>query len=378
MIGFSGGLMIGTVIFLIGLPILLGLLKMFGIFTIVKERECHVYVLFGNVVGWLDEPGINFLPSTLGWRAFIVNWFGSRHVLNMQLDQCYLRRNPVNSEEGAPMGIGLWYEMYICDPINFLFKNADPRGSLAANVCNSVVRNLSNLSLAEMLEQRHRMSQMVRNDVSQTSQEWGYQLGTVYVRKVQFRNETMIRQIEEKVVNRLRQVTAAITQDGANQVNIITSTADRQAAIEFAKAQAVSPCIVGEALTKIARDPAIVNTLFEVLETENITGTKGNIAMIPPGKPVLAQILAGLPQLSLAPYSPSQGDLKYTATHTVAGTETPPPMPVSRKKESIHEAADELIELAEAGMQSLPTYLQKFPEQLAKEAMRHLLAKKGS
>src|SRR2546426_6248622 len=37
-------------------------------------------------------------------------------------------------------GIGIWYEMFISDPISYLFKNADPRGSLAANVSNSTVR----------------------------------------------------------------------------------------------------------------------------------------------------------------------------------------------------------------------------------------------
>ena len=63
----------------------------------------------------------------------------------------------------------------------------------------------------------------------------------------------MIRQIEEKVVNRLRQVTSAIKQDGANQVSIITSTAERQAAIEFAKAAAMRPQIVG---TGVAEDLA--------------------------------------------------------------------------------------------------------------------------
>ena len=67
----------------------------------------------------------------------------------------------------------------------------------------------------------------------------------------------MIQQIEEKVVNRLRQVTSAIRQDGANQVNIITSTAERQAAVEFAKAAAMRPSIVGEALNKIAADPEV-------------------------------------------------------------------------------------------------------------------------
>ena len=54
------------------------------------------------------------------------------------------------------------------------------------------------------------------------------------------------------MVNRLRQVTSAIKQDGANQVSIITSTAERQAAIEFGKAQAMRPQIVGEALKQMA------------------------------------------------------------------------------------------------------------------------------
>jgi hypothetical protein len=107
-----------------------------------------------------------------------------------------------------------------------------------------------------MLINRHDMSQTVRNEVTPKSNEWGYQLGSTYIRKVHFRDLEMIRQIESKVVNRLRQVTAAIKQDGANQVSIITSTAERQAAIEFAKAAALRPEIVGSALEAIAQDPA--------------------------------------------------------------------------------------------------------------------------
>ena len=59
------------------------------------------------------------------------------------------------------------------DPVAYMFKNADPRGSLAANVSNAVVRNLSNMPLAEMLETRHTMSQSVRQEVSPKSHEWG-------------------------------------------------------------------------------------------------------------------------------------------------------------------------------------------------------------
>jgi regulator of protease activity HflC (stomatin/prohibitin superfamily) len=190
------------------------------------------------------------------------------------------------------MGIGVWYEMFISDPVAYLFKNADPQGSLSANVSNATVRTLSNMPLAEMLETRHQMSQTVRTEVSPKSTEWGYKLGSVYIRKVHFRDTQMIRQIEEKVVNRLRQVTAAIRQDGANQVSIITSKAEREAAVEFGKANAMRPKIVGEALRQISVDRQVADALFEILETQRVLDGEAQITLIPPGNNLLAQLVA--------------------------------------------------------------------------------------
>ncbi len=102
----------------------------------------------------------------------------------------------------------------------------------------------------------------------------------------------MIQQIEAKVVNRLRQVTSAIKQDGANQVNIITGTAERRAAVEFAKAAAIRPRIVGEAMQKISSDPEVGAALFEILETQNILEGKGQLTLIPPDRELLKQLLA--------------------------------------------------------------------------------------
>ncbi len=274
------------------IPILFALCRAFGLYVIVEERRCHVYMLFGKVITIIDEPGLHFLLPKMGWRAFIINWLGQCHVLDMRLDQTYLRSQPVNSEEGAPMGIGMWYEMFISDPVAFLFKNTDPRGSLAANVSNSTVRCLSNMPLGEMLESRHNMSQTVRAEVSPKSHEWGYKLGSIYIRKVHFRDSGMIKQIESKVVNRLRQVTSAIKQDGANQVSIITSTAERQAAIEFAKAAAIRPQIVGAALQEISRDADISSALFEVLEVQKLVEGESHITILPDKSGVLAPLLA--------------------------------------------------------------------------------------
>ncbi len=288
-----GGAVFAFFLFLIGVPILLGLIRFTGFFAIVQERRCHVYVLFGNVVGVLNEPGLYFLPLRLGLSAFLVNWLGRCQIVDMRVDQEYLRSQPVNSEEGAPMGIGIWYEMFVSDPVAYLFKNADPRGSLRANVSNTTVRCLSNMHLATMLENRHTMSQTVRAEVSPKSHEWGYQLGSVYIRKVHFRDRGMIRQIEEKVVNRLRQVTSAIQQDGANQVNIIRSTAERQAAVEFARASALRAEIVGGALQKILRDAEVARAMFEVLETQRVLESSAALTLLPGGGGgALASLLA--------------------------------------------------------------------------------------
>jgi regulator of protease activity HflC (stomatin/prohibitin superfamily) len=139
------------------------------------------------------------------------------------------------------------------------------------------------MRLSAMLEDRHRMSQTVRAEVTPRSHEWGYKVGSIYIRKVHFRDLGMIRQIEEKVVNRLRQVTSAIRQDGANQVSIITSSADRQAAIEFAKAAALRPQIVGAALQQISHDPEVLEALFDILEIQRILEGPGRVTLLPAG-----------------------------------------------------------------------------------------------
>ncbi len=93
----------------------------------------------------------------------------------------------------------------------------------------------------------------------------------------------MIQQIEAKVVNRLRQVTSAIRQDGTNQVSIITSSAEREAAIELAKAATMRPQIVGKALQEISSDPEVATALFEVLETQRTLDSKAGLTLLPAG-----------------------------------------------------------------------------------------------
>ena len=282
-----------TLVFFIAVPALLWLGKAFCLYVVVRERQAVVFELFGRVRAVISEPGLSSPWLHMGPFAMLVPIFGKRRVVDLRLGQTYLRSQAVNSEEGAPMGIGVWYEMYVSDPLAYLYKNTDPHGSLLANVSNATVRSLSNMKLERMFEERHSMSRSVREEVSPHSQEWGYRIGSVYIRKVHFRDPGMVRQIEQKVVNRLRQVTAAIQQDGANRVNVIHSAAEREAAIEFARAAATRPRIVGEAIATIARDPEICATLFELLETQQLTSAEGlSISFVPSGSKLLPELLA--------------------------------------------------------------------------------------
>ena len=277
--------------------------KIFGFYATIEEKESRVYVLFGDIIGVIDKPGFHFLWSELGWKAFFVNWLGRAYNRNLGLAQEYLRSIPVNSEEGTPMGIGVWCEMFISDPVAHIFKNVDPQGSLSANVKNATIKHLSNLPLYDMLVNRHPMSQSVREDVSPESNQWGYKLGSVYIRKVHFRDDEMVRQIESKVVNRLRQVTSAIKQDGLNQVNIIKSRAEQEASVEFARAASMRPKIVSDTIQQISKDPEVLSTMFDILEYQRIVEGENSLTLIPEGSKnnILTQLLASEKEKSIKP-----------------------------------------------------------------------------
>jgi hypothetical protein len=71
-----------------------------------------------------------------------------------------------------------------------------------------------------------------------------------------------------------------------------TSTAERQAAIEFARAAAMRPEIVGAALEKISRDAEIAKAMFDIVETQNLIDGKAEITLVPAHQQLLGQILA--------------------------------------------------------------------------------------
>jgi len=284
-------IIVAGVLGFLSIPILLGLATRFGLYTIVQEREAQVFTLFGKVVGTIDEPGLRFPIARFGPRALFLPFFGKRYKVPTALRQHYLRGQMVNSEEGTPMGVGIWYEMQVSDPVSYLFTNANPDGSLQANVASSTVSTLSNLEMEKMLEDRHSLSRTVRTAVSPLSEKWGYRLGSVYIRKVAFTDRHMVDNITEKVVKRLVQVTSAMKQDGDNRVGLIKSETAKKVSQKLAEASAARPRVVGRTLNEIGRrDPEILETVLEVMETDSLLSSGASVELLPEGATFIASI----------------------------------------------------------------------------------------
>lgn len=276
------------------LPLVLGLARRLGHYAIIREREAQVFTLFGKVLGTLDEPGIRFPIAHFGLKALLVPFFGELHRVDTRLRQNYLRDQMVNSGEGTPMGVGIWYEMQVNDTVAYLFANANPEGSLEANVSSATISTLSNLEMDKMLEDRHQLSQQVRQTVSPLSEKWGYRLGSVYIRKVAFTDRQMVDNITEKVVKRLVQVTSAMKQDGENRVGLIKSQTAYKVSQKMAEASAARPAVVGDALNAIAKqDPEVLEAVLEVLETQKLIESGAPVDLVPGEARVLLSLGAG-------------------------------------------------------------------------------------
>jgi regulator of protease activity HflC (stomatin/prohibitin superfamily) len=279
---------------LVLIPILLGLISAFGVLTVVDEAEAQVFTLFGRVLGVIDEAGLHSPLARYGPQALLVPIFGKRYKVSTALRQRYLRGQMVNSEEGTPMGVGIWYEMLLSDPEAYLFRNTNPEGSLEANVASSTVSVLSNLEMEQLLEDRHSLSRTVRAAVSPKSEQWGYQLGSVYIRKVAFTDKGMVDNITDKVVKRLVQVTSAMKQDGENRVGLIESETAKKVSQQLAEAAAMRPAVVGRTLNEIGRgDPEILESLMDVMETEQLVESGAPVEWLPEGVGVMVTLGEG-------------------------------------------------------------------------------------
>ena len=134
---FITSVVVGLFATFVGTSILVAIGRIFQLWRVLPERTVIVYTFFGKVVGQVEEPGLFFPIVHFGPKALLFPFFGKAYVVRTAFHQAYLRNQLVNSEEGAPMGVGIWFEMFVGNPKAYLFQNSDPLGSLKANVATA-------------------------------------------------------------------------------------------------------------------------------------------------------------------------------------------------------------------------------------------------
>src|SRR3954454_10846926 len=113
---FLVSVIIGVFATFVGTSVLVAFGRMFQLWRVLPERTVIVYTFFGKVVGQVDEPGIFFPIFHFGPKALLFPFFGKAYVVKNPIYQSYLRNQLVNSEEGAPMGVGIWFEVFVNNP----------------------------------------------------------------------------------------------------------------------------------------------------------------------------------------------------------------------------------------------------------------------
>ena len=90
------------------LPILLFCLRLFGLYTIVQEGTCQVFVLFGRVVGILREPGLHILPFQIGLSELLCSGgqVAQRHLRRRKDGTGGIRDEPDDVPGGRNPGRG--------------------------------------------------------------------------------------------------------------------------------------------------------------------------------------------------------------------------------------------------------------------------------
>ena len=90
------------------------------------------------------------------------------------------------------------------------------------------------------------------------------------------------------------------------RASIIKRGAERTAAAEFAHASSVRPYLVGKAIQEIAKDREILNTVFEILETEKMLDGDVELTLVPSDNLFAKLLAAGDGSQPLAPAPSSQ------------------------------------------------------------------------
>jgi len=78
---------------------------------------------------------------------------------------------------------------------------------------------------------------------------------------------------------------------------VITSSAEREAAVEFARAAVIRPATLRQMFQQVSAVPEVSEALFQILETQRMLAGAGKLVLLPAGTHgrIMSDLLATAP-----------------------------------------------------------------------------------
>lgn len=235
-------------------PTVLALLK--RMIVEVEDEHAALVQSFGKLDTVLSKPGLHVLPS----RA--LPWVKVREV-SLQRDFRLIKGVHLNDAKGTTVIVDLWVELQVVDPAKAYFRVASWERSLQNLISHEATALLSNREFDEILAERDRLGEQLRDATREETERWGVRIEGVFLQNVGLMPEVG-RQMLATIAARLEAAKAEIEEEGRLQVAQLEAETTAQVAGLVADAKAQYPLAVGRALEQLRAKPGVYDAYTEL------------------------------------------------------------------------------------------------------------------
>lgn len=288
-------LMLGVLIGISPIVVFALVVRFFGVR--VDDDEAVLVTKFGKLWKDLRKPGFHFTPERL--LPYV-----QLHKVSLQHDFRLVREVHINDARGTSLIVELFVEMKVTDPVAAAFAVEDRESSLQNLVASGANSVLGDQDFQQILCERVRLGEQVRQEISAEAKRWGIDVERVLVSHVRLLPE-VARQFFVAVAARLERARADIDELGRLKVAKLDAETSAQVAVLVAEAKSQYPLAISRAFEKLKDKPQVLAAYQELYELSLIRphrtfafrGFEGNEMRA-------ADALMGVPALAQGPGAP--------------------------------------------------------------------------
>lgn len=244
---------------LVGVGAPLSLLWLWNVFAYkVFPNETLLVLRFGKLANRVDDPGLHFLVDHgLPWVRTV--------RVSRRLQSLLLRDIEVHDVGGTELGVDVFVEYRITDPVKATFAIDDLTRALENVVSHGVITVLGVRQVGEILRDSGGLGDAIRRELEPETAPWGVVVHRVLLRQIRpslMANEQFLGEIAAK----LEKVKARIEEEGRQAVALLHARTSAEVAVRVAQARGQYPRAVGTAYAAIRSDREVYEAYRELHE----------------------------------------------------------------------------------------------------------------